>query len=75
MKNILLKFYITVICLFSTVIMFAEPGEGNDVGNLESADAPAASINEQLFTLAIIGVIFAFYFLKKTIRDKSFSSH
>jgi hypothetical protein len=69
MKNTLLKFYITSFCLFTDFIMFAAPGDDSDNGDLENVDAPAAPINGKLFVLALAGIIFAYYTLKKS-REK-----
>ena len=71
MKNQFKKYYTTIFLLCSSFILFAEPGAGNDTNDLESIDAPAASINDYLWILAVVGVVFAFYFFKKK-REKSF---
>jgi hypothetical protein len=70
MKNNLLKYYIASFYLCSTFVLFAQPGSGNSTNDLESADAPAAPINDYMWVLAIVGLIFVFikikiFFMKK----------
>lgn len=64
MKNNVLKYYITAFYLCSTFTMFAIPGSGNDEVEeedaLEAADAVAAPIDDYLWVLALIGLVFIF---------------
>lgn len=64
MKNSLLKYYIAAFYLCSNFVMFAQPTSGNDTGNLEGADTPAAPINDYLWVLASVGLIFVFIRLR-----------
>ena len=59
MKNIFLKFYITIFLLCSTSILFAQPGSGSDGDSLEGNDT-AAPIDDYIWVLAAIGLIFVF---------------
>ena len=63
MKTNLLKYYITAFYIFSTFVMVAQPGTGNGEtgdGALEGADAPAAPIDDYVWVLALIGLLFVF---------------
>jgi len=60
MKSNLLKYYIAAFYFCSTFVLFAQPGSGNDTGNLEGADAPAAPIDAYVWILALVGLIFVF---------------
>ena len=75
MKTNLLKYYIAAFYLCSTFVMVAQPGTGNGEtgeGALEGADAPAAPIDDYVWVLAIVGLIYvliklrAFYPLRST---------
>jgi hypothetical protein len=63
MKNNLSKFYIVAFYFCSTFI-FAQPGTTDTSGTLENADTPPAPIDENLWILALIGLIFVFVRLK-----------
>ncbi|WP_426091036.1 hypothetical protein [Flavobacterium sp. DSR3-2] len=66
MKNKALKLYLSLFCSFSNFLLFAiPPGDDNVDGTLEGNDAPAAPINGKIIFLAVAGVLFAFYTLKK----------
>lgn len=61
MKNNLLKYCLVAFCLCANFVMFAQvPGTGNDTGNLEGDDAPAAPIDNYLWILVFVGLIFVF---------------
>ncbi|MDD5152062.1 MAG: hypothetical protein PHC28_16545 [Flavobacterium sp.] len=68
MKNNLLKYYIAILYLCSSFALFAQPGSGNDTGNLEGTDTPAAPINDYLWVLTLIGLIFVFYKIKEPFK-------
>jgi len=60
MKNRVSKLYITVFFLCSTTLLLAQPGStGDGTGGLEGGDA-AAPIDDCLWLLALIGLIFVF---------------
>lgn len=71
MKKQFNKYYIAFFIMCFNFVLFAEPGTGNSTNDMENVDAPAAPINEYLWILAVVGVVFAFYLLKKN-RKKSF---
>lgn len=62
MKNNLLKYYIAAFYLCSTFIMFAQdPGTGGGIENDGTEDAtPAAPIDDYVWVLALIGLVFVF---------------
>lgn len=59
------KYYFLAFILFSDFVLFAQPGDNNDGGDLEDNDPPAAPINSKLIWLGIVGVLFALYMYKK----------
>ena len=64
MKNRLLKYYIATFYLCSTFVMFAQPGTGSNNGGVDDGGAtdttPGAPIDNYVWVLAIIGLIFVF---------------
>ncbi|MBC8882968.1 hypothetical protein H9X57_04930 [Flavobacterium piscinae] len=64
MKSIY-KFYIVTFLLLSDFIMFAQPGDDDGGGGLEGDDTPVAPIDGKLIWLAMISILFAFYYLNK----------
>lgn len=64
MKSIY-KFYIVSFLLLSDFIMFAQPGDDDGSGGLEGDDTPAAPIDGKLIWLAIVSILFAFYYFNK----------
>jgi hypothetical protein len=63
MKNNLLKYYLAAFYLCSTFIMFAQTDPGTDGGieNDGTQDAtPAAPIDDYVWLLALIGLVFVF---------------
>lgn len=70
MKSIY-KIYILVFLLLSDFVLFAQPGEDDGGGGLEGDDAPAAPIDGKLLWLAIVSILFAFYYLnKRTLKTE-----
>lgn len=63
------KYYIALFYLCSNFALFAQPGSGNGTGDLEGTDTPAAPINDYLWVLALIGLIFVFTKLKVNSRQ------
>jgi hypothetical protein len=61
MKNNMLKYYIAAFYLCSTVTLFAQPGAEENNGGLESADPPVAAIDDYVWILAAIGLIYVFF--------------
>lgn len=64
MKSIY-KIYILTFLLLSDFVLFAQPGDDDGSGGLEGDDTPAAPIDGKLIWLAIISILFAFYYLNK----------
>lgn len=71
MKTNLLKYYIAAIYLCSTFVMVAQPGTDNDTGNLEGTDTPAAPIDDYVWVLAAIGLIYVFLKLRGFAQQRS----
>jgi hypothetical protein len=69
MKKQFNKYYIAFFLLCSNFVLFAQPGSGNDTSDLENADAPAAPINDYLWVLALVGLVFVFIKLKAYSRQ------
>ena len=64
MKSIY-KIYILIFFLLSDFILFAEPADDDATGDLEGNDIPAAPINGKLIWLALVSILFVFYYLNK----------
>jgi len=69
MKN-LYKLYILAFVLLSDLMLFAQPGDDDGSGGLEGEDPPAAPINGKLIWLALVGIVFVFYYFN-TKRQKA----
>jgi len=74
MKKQFNKYYIALFFLCFNFAIFAQPGSGNGTGDLEGTDTPAAPINDYLWVLALIGLIFVFVKMKSYSRKKEFYS-
>jgi len=74
MKNNLLKYYIAAFYLCSTFVMFAQdPGTGGGIENDGSSDTTPAPIDDYVWVLAVIGLVFIF--LKfRAIQKKKINS-
>lgn len=61
MKNNIVKFYSTAVFFLSTMVLFAQPGteDNGGTGNLEQTD-PQAPIDNYLWILAVVGLLFVF---------------
>ena len=70
MKNILSKLYIIVFFLCSTIAAFADPGTTNDTGDLESSDAAPMPIDDYIWVVTLIGLLFVFVKLKNMQQKK-----
>ena len=64
MKNIY-KAYLLSFFLLSDFIVFAGPGDDTAGGDLEDDETPITPINSKLILLLILGVVFAFYQIKR----------
>jgi hypothetical protein len=72
MKNSISKFYIIIFCLCSTFTSFADPGTTDTNGTLEGTDTAPAPIDNYIWVLALIGLVFVFMKLKD-IQNKKIS--
>ena len=74
MKKNLFKYYIAAFYLCSTFVMFAQPGTNDTGGNLEDTGAtdttPVAPIDDFVWVLALIGLIFVFMKFNATQNKK-----
>ena len=62
MKNNLLKFYTIAFYFASTFILFAQSTPGtNDEGGTMEGEEVAAPIDDYVWVLAAIGLLFVFY--------------
>ena len=64
MNKSLLKFYILAFLFLSDFVMYAQ-GDDDDGGCLECPDPAPAPINSKIIILFIVGVLFAYYTLKR----------
>jgi hypothetical protein len=70
MKNKLLKYYIVAFYLCSTVLSFAQtPGSDDNDTGLESADAPAAPIDDFVWVLALICLFYVFLRVRSFVKQ------
>lgn len=72
MKNNVLKFYIAAFYLCSTFILFAQPGNNDTTGGLEgtTGDATPAPIDNYVWVLAMIGLLFVFMKFRNFRKNK-----
>lgn len=70
MKNFS-KFYLLAFLMLSDFMLYAQPGDEDGNGDLEGGDPPPAPINGKLIILTILGLIFAFYSIKKFRKQLS----
>ena len=59
MKTNLLKYYIAAFYFCSTFVMVAQPSQEDDNGTLQGEE-PAAPIDDYVWVLALIGLLFVF---------------
>ena len=71
MRTNLLKYYIALFYLFSTCILYAQPGIDSTEGNIDEVDAQTASIDVYVRVLMGIGLFFAFYKYKVIQSQKN----
>ena len=73
MKTKLLKYYIAAFYLCSTFVTFAQetPGTDDEAGTLENADAPAAPIEDYVWVLATVGLLFVFFRLRSFAQQRN----
>ncbi len=71
MKNRVLKYYIVAFCFCSTLSLLAQNDEGDGNGGIEGPDAPAAPIDNYLWVMALIGIIYVFFKYKTFKRENA----
>jgi hypothetical protein len=69
MKNIFLKYYVIAVYFCSTIVLFAQPGDGSNGDPLEGPD-PGAPIDDYVLVLAIVGLFFVFMKFKAIYNTK-----
>ena len=72
MKTNVLKYYIVALYLSATFVTFAQPGTDDNGTGLEGSD-PAAPIDDYVWVLAAIGLVY-FYFRVRTFALKGSST-
>jgi hypothetical protein len=70
MKNNVLKYYIVAFYLCSTFITFAQPGANDTGGGLETTDPAPAPIDNYVWVLALLGLIFIFIKFRAMQKNK-----
>lgn len=60
MKTNVLKYYIAAVYFCSSFALFAQPGDDDIGGGLQDGD-PTAPIDDYVWVLALIGLLFVFY--------------
>ena len=74
MKNTALKYYIAAFYLCSTFVLFAQPGDTAPGGLEGDGDTtPGAPIDDYVWVLAVIGLIFVFMKFKALQNKKMHS--
>jgi hypothetical protein len=69
MKNNILKYYIAAAYLCSTFVAFADPGTDDTGGTLEGPDT-AAPIDDYVWIMALVGLIFVFMKFRAVYNKK-----
>jgi hypothetical protein len=67
MKTNLLKYYIVLAFFFSSVMLFAQPGDNDAAGTMEDTtddSTGAAPIDDYVLILALVGSAFVFFTMK-----------
>jgi hypothetical protein len=73
MKNNVLKYYIAAFYFCSTMVLFAQPGDGSNGDPLEGDGdtTPGAPIDDYVWVLAIVGLFFVFMKFRGLVQQKS----
>ncbi len=69
MKNIFLKYYVIAVYFCSTIVLFAQPGDGSNGDPLEGPD-PGAPIDDYVWVLAVVGLFFVFMKFRSIYNTK-----
>jgi hypothetical protein len=76
MKNNLLKYYAAAFYLCATFVTFAQPGNGNGGsgdGALEGNDEPSAPIDDYVWVLLAIGLVYVFFKMRSFVQKSNIS--
>jgi hypothetical protein len=75
MKNNVLKIYIAAFYFCSTFVLFAQPGAGSDNGGVDGDGTgdvtPGAPIDDYIWVLALIGLVFVFLKYRAIYKQRS----
>lgn len=73
MKNNLLKYYIVLVFFFTSIALFAQPGDDDAGGTLEdtAGDTTPLPIDDYLPVLAFIGLVYVFLRVKAISRQEN----
>lgn len=71
MKNNLFKLYFLGFFLLCDFIMFAQPGDDSDDGDLEDDETPEAPINGKIIWLLILAIVYAAYTYRNYRKSKA----
>jgi hypothetical protein len=73
MKNNLLKYYSVLVFFFSSVVLFAQPGDDDAGGTLEdtAGDTTPLPIDDYILVLAFVGLVFVFLRVKAIARQEN----
>ena len=71
MNKKIVKSLLITVCLFTNVLLFAQPGDtdGTPTDNLEGTDPPA-TIDSMLLFLSVLAVVFGFYIVNKSLTKQ-----
>jgi hypothetical protein len=75
MKTNLLKYYVAALYFCSTFMMVAQPGAGSDNGGVDGDGTgdvtPGAPIDDYVWVLALVGLLFVFFRLKALVENSN----
>lgn len=66
------KVFLVIFSLFMDLLIYAQPTDEDNNGDLEGGDPPAAPINTFLYILAVIGILYVFYKVNKSRVKNNF---
>ncbi len=65
MKKNFLTLPLVILFVLMDIAVFAQPGDDDGSGGLEGNDPPPAPINTKLIWLVVLGLIYAYYSIRK----------
>ena len=71
MKNLSSKLYMTLLLIFSNLIIFAQPGNNDGFGGLEGGDAPAAPVDDWIIPFIVLSSIVGYYLIRKKFKNST----